>query len=82
VFICLFVCLFVCLFPLGAGAAAPTTGDAAVGVADVGDGGGDATENFLPLDDNNMELDQEPEEHVDRQQVSVLVLTGSESGSQ
>ncbi|XP_071358745.1 condensin-2 complex subunit H2 [Trachinotus anak] len=50
------------------GAAAPTTGDAAVGVADVGDGGGDATENFLPLDDNNMELDQEPEEHVDRQQ--------------
>ncbi|XP_060930830.1 condensin-2 complex subunit H2 [Limanda limanda] len=35
-----------------------------------GDGGagGDAAENFFPLDDNNMELDQEPEEHVDRHQ--------------
>ncbi|XP_034434768.1 condensin-2 complex subunit H2 isoform X2 [Hippoglossus hippoglossus] len=37
--------------------------------ADGGDGGagGDAAENFFPLDDN-MELDQEPEEHVDRHQ--------------
>ena len=49
---------------------APITGDA-------NDGGGDAEENFLPLDNNNMELNQEPEEHVDRHQVSVPVLTDS-----
>ncbi|XP_068590056.1 condensin-2 complex subunit H2 [Cebidichthys violaceus] len=30
--------------------------------------GGDAEEDFLPLEDNNMELDQDPEEHVDRHQ--------------
>ncbi|XP_042367585.1 condensin-2 complex subunit H2 [Plectropomus leopardus] len=36
--------------------------------ADVEDNGG-AAENFLPLEDNNMELDGDvPEEHVDRQQ--------------
>lgn len=33
--------------------------------------GGDAAEDFLPIEDHNMELDQEPEEHVDRHQVSV-----------
>lgn len=43
-------------------AAAP--GDAAA--ADVEDGG-DAADNFLPIDDN-MELDQQQEEHVDRHQ--------------
>ncbi|XP_038564573.1 condensin-2 complex subunit H2-like isoform X1 [Micropterus salmoides] len=31
--------------------------------------GGDAAEDFLPIEDHNMELDQEPEEHVDRHQV-------------
>ncbi|KAK2859253.1 hypothetical protein Q5P01_003873 [Channa striata] len=40
--------------------------DAAVGAPDAEDGGGEAVENFLPLEDNNMEL--EPEEHVDRHQ--------------
>ncbi|KAK9526047.1 hypothetical protein VZT92_016704 [Zoarces viviparus] len=30
--------------------------------------GGDAEEDFLPLEDNNMELDQDPEEHLDRHQ--------------
>ncbi|XP_072234101.1 condensin-2 complex subunit H2 [Leuresthes tenuis] len=29
----------------------------------------DAAENFLPLDDDHMDLDQEPEEHVERHQV-------------
>ncbi|XP_051275897.1 condensin-2 complex subunit H2 isoform X2 [Dicentrarchus labrax] len=33
---------------------------------DVRDDGGDAADNFLPLEDNNMELDQDPEEHVDQ----------------
>ncbi|XP_039979382.1 condensin-2 complex subunit H2-like [Xiphias gladius] len=42
------------------GAMAPITGD----------GGDDAADNFLPLDDNNMELNQEPEEYVDRHQAS------------
>ncbi|XP_029282061.1 condensin-2 complex subunit H2 [Cottoperca gobio] len=43
---------------------------APVEVADVGDHAGDAAaENFLPLEDNNMELDhEEPEEHVYRHQ--------------
>ncbi|XP_023281189.1 condensin-2 complex subunit H2-like [Seriola lalandi dorsalis] len=50
------------------GAVALVTGEAAAGAADVGDDGGDAADNFLPLEDNNMELDQEPEEHIDRQQ--------------
>ncbi|KAM7378627.1 hypothetical protein PAMA_013505 [Pampus argenteus] len=38
--------------------------------ADVADAGGDAVEeeNFLPLEENNMELDQDPEEHVERHQ--------------
>ncbi|TMS01215.1 Condensin-2 complex subunit H2 [Larimichthys crocea] len=36
--------------------------------ADVGDNGGDAADHFLPLEDNNMELDQNLEEHVDRHQ--------------
>ncbi|XP_054480888.1 condensin-2 complex subunit H2 [Anoplopoma fimbria] len=36
--------------------------------ADVEDNGGDAAEDFLPLEDNNMELDQDPKEHVDRHQ--------------
>ncbi|XP_029351113.1 condensin-2 complex subunit H2 [Echeneis naucrates] len=40
-------------------------GDAVV--AD-GDGGGDTTENFLLTNENNMELDLEQEEHVDKQQ--------------
>lgn len=58
---------FVCL-DAGPGAVAPLTGDAAAG----GDGG-EAAENFLPLDDdNNMDVDQEPVEHIDRQQVSEL----------
>lgn len=30
--------------------------------------GGEAAEDFLPMDDNNMEVEP-PEEHVDRQQV-------------
>ncbi|KAM6896300.1 condensin-2 complex subunit H2 [Lycodopsis pacificus] len=30
--------------------------------------GGDAEEDFLPLEDINMELDQDPEEHLDRHQ--------------
>ncbi|XP_031734708.1 condensin-2 complex subunit H2 isoform X1 [Anarrhichthys ocellatus] len=34
----------------------------------VEDNGGDAEEDFLPLEDNNMELDQDPEEHLDRHQ--------------
>ncbi|KAG7232440.1 hypothetical protein INR49_008860 [Caranx melampygus] len=59
----------------GPGAAAPVTGDAAAGAADAGDGnggndGGEAAENFLPLDDNNMDVDPEPEEHIDRQQAA------------
>uniref|UniRef100_A0A4W5K3L6 Condensin-2 complex subunit H2 n=1 Tax=Hucho hucho TaxID=62062 RepID=A0A4W5K3L6_9TELE len=34
-----------------------------------GDDGGDAgAENFLPLEDNGMEMDQGPEEHIDRHQ--------------
>ncbi|XP_074481016.1 condensin-2 complex subunit H2 isoform X3 [Sebastes fasciatus] len=37
-------------------------------LADIEDNGGDAAENFLLLEDNNMELDQDPEEHVDRHQ--------------
>ncbi|KAG8005413.1 Condensin-2 complex subunit H2 [Nibea albiflora] len=32
--------------------------------ADVGNNGGEAADHFLPLEDNNMELDQNPEEHV------------------
>eukprot|EP00064_Thunnus_orientalis_P024743 superscaffoldBa00011100_g25051 len=42
--------------------------------ADVADAGGDAAEeNFLPLeDDNGMELDQDPEEHVERHQGVVV----------
>lgn len=57
--------------PLG-----PDVVDAAV--ADVVDIGGDddnaaAAENFLPIDMDNMELDQDhPEEHVDRHQVSLF----------
>lgn len=44
------------------------SGDAMLGVA--GDDGGDADEeNFLPLEDNGMEMDQGPEEHIDRHQV-------------
>ncbi|KAM7367443.1 hypothetical protein PAMP_015344 [Pampus punctatissimus] len=37
---------------------------------DIADAGGDAVEeeNFLPLEENNMELDQDPEEHVERHQ--------------
>ncbi|XP_040886318.1 condensin-2 complex subunit H2 [Toxotes jaculatrix] len=50
------------------GAVAVTAGDAAVGGADADDGGADAAESFLPLDDNNMELDRAPEECVDRHQ--------------
>ncbi|XP_026183131.1 condensin-2 complex subunit H2 [Mastacembelus armatus] len=42
--------------------------DAAVGVAE--GGGGDAEENFFPLEDDNMDVDQAPEEHVDRHQAS------------
>lgn len=61
----------------GEGAVAPPTGDgeaaaasADVGAGDGGDDAGEAAENFLPLDDNNMDVDQEPEEHVDRQQAA------------
>ncbi|XP_044042710.1 condensin-2 complex subunit H2 isoform X2 [Siniperca chuatsi] len=53
------------------GVAAPDVaapGVAAPDAADVEDTGGDAAGDFLPIDDNNMELDQEPEEHVDRHQ--------------
>ncbi|XP_029598045.1 condensin-2 complex subunit H2 isoform X2 [Salmo trutta] len=43
------------------------SGDAMSGVA--GDDGGDAdAENFLPLEDNGMEMDQGPEKHIDRHQ--------------
>ena len=43
-------------------------GDAMSGVAR--DDGADAgAENFLTLEDNGMEMDQGPEEHVDRHQV-------------
>ncbi|XP_026217307.1 condensin-2 complex subunit H2 [Anabas testudineus] len=43
--------------------------DAVLGQADAEYGGDDAAaENFLPLEDNNMELDQQLEEHVDRHQ--------------
>ncbi|XP_014008619.1 condensin-2 complex subunit H2 [Salmo salar] len=43
------------------------SGDAMLGVA--GDDGGDADEeNFLPLEDNGMEMDQGPEKHIDRHQ--------------
>ncbi|XP_070785010.1 condensin-2 complex subunit H2 [Enoplosus armatus] len=45
-------------------AAAP----AEAAASDVEDPGGDAAEDFLPVDDNHMELDQEPGEHVDRHQ--------------
>ncbi|XP_071242218.1 condensin-2 complex subunit H2-like [Salvelinus alpinus] len=42
-------------------------GDAMSGVA--GDDGGDGgAENFLPLEDNGMEMDQGPEKHIDRHQ--------------
>lgn len=41
-------------------------GEAAADVAD-------AVENFLPLEDDGM--DQEPEEHVDRHQVSLLLVS-------
>ncbi|XP_076578677.1 condensin-2 complex subunit H2 [Chaetodon auriga] len=37
--------------------------------ADAEDNGGDAADDFLPVEDN-MELDQDPEEHVDRHQAS------------
>lgn len=37
-------------------------------------GGDDAADIFLPLEENNMELDEQPEEQVDRHQVSLLVL--------
>lgn len=56
------------MFSLRADAAAPLDAAAADG-----EDGGDAADNFLPIDDN-MELDQNPEEHVDRHQVSVLVF--------
>lgn len=42
--------------------------------ADVGDNGGDAADHFLPLEDNNMELDQNLEEHVDRHQVFIFII--------
>ncbi|XP_041819786.1 condensin-2 complex subunit H2 [Chelmon rostratus] len=35
--------------------------------ADDGDNRDDAADNFLPFEDNDMELDQDPEQHVDRQ---------------
>lgn len=41
--------------------------------ADDGDNRDDAADNFLPFEDNDMELDQDPEQHVDRQ-ASVLLL--------
>ncbi|XP_035640232.1 condensin-2 complex subunit H2-like isoform X2 [Oncorhynchus keta] len=42
-------------------------GDAVAGVT--GDDGGDAgADNFLPLEDNGMEMDHGPEEHIDRHQ--------------
>ncbi|XP_041728393.1 condensin-2 complex subunit H2-like [Coregonus clupeaformis] len=45
-------------------------GDAGVGV--VGEDGGDAgADNFLPLEDNGMEMDQGPEEHIDRHQAPI-----------
>lgn len=44
--------------------------DAEVAGADAEDAEFDAAENFMPLDD--MEQGQEPEEHVDRQQVLLL----------
>lgn len=42
-------------------------GEAAADVADA------VEENFLPLEDDGM--DQEPEEHVDRHQVSLLLVS-------
>ncbi|XP_030296444.1 condensin-2 complex subunit H2 [Sparus aurata] len=43
--------------------------DAAASVlAEVEDHGGDAADGFVPLEENHMELDQDPEEHVDRHQ--------------
>ncbi|XP_073336963.1 condensin-2 complex subunit H2 [Pagrus major] len=43
--------------------------DAAASVhAEVEDHGGDAADDFVPLEENHMELDQDPEEHVDRHQ--------------
>ncbi|CAB1345844.1 unnamed protein product [Coregonus sp. 'balchen'] len=45
-------------------------GDAGEGV--VGEDGGDAgADNFLPLEDNGMEMDQGPEEHIDRHQAPI-----------
>ncbi|XP_034381888.1 condensin-2 complex subunit H2 isoform X2 [Cyclopterus lumpus] len=37
-------------------------------VAGMEEHGGDTAEDFLPLEDDNMEQDQDPEEHVDRHQ--------------
>ena len=52
------------MFPLAPDAAAPDA--AAPDVA----AEADVEDDFLPLEENNMELDQNPEEHIDRHQVS------------